>query len=101
MVLCLVAELVALAGTQQFIWGEKPTGPLGILQLLACVKQVGRWSGTAFLDVLSHKVPCFAGRKTAHQKGLFHEVQTVSWSLQCSIKYELNFKNGNELCKAA
>lgn len=70
-------NLLPLLGHKQFIWGEKPTGPLGILQLLACVKQVGRWSGTDLLDVLSHKVPCFAGGKTVQQKDVFHRVHKL------------------------
>lgn len=70
-------NLSPLPGHKQFIWAEKPTGPLGILQLLACVKQGGTWSGTDLLDVLSHKVPCFAGGKTVWQKDLFHRAHKL------------------------
>lgn len=73
-------------GHKEFIWGEKPTGPLGAPRLLARAERGSRWSGTALLDLLSHQVLCPAGRKkTAPEKGLFHRIGKLvpgAWSSQ-------------------
>lgn len=82
-------NLLPLLGHQQFIWAEEPPGPLGILQLLASAKQVGRWSGTSLLDVLSHKVPWFAGGETVQQEDLFHGVHKL-FPGEDPIKYVAN-----------
>lgn len=94
-------NLLPLSGHQQFIWAEKPTGPLGILQLLACVKQVGRWSGSDLLDVLSHKVSWFVGEKTVQQKDLFHRLPKLfcgTWS--ALLNTQPSCKDGDKFCKA-